>query len=110
MWKVSSIYRSPQVPPNTPICQPVQPFSICVCTTQKICVTLTFLLSDEVLHYNIGHTVSEGVSVLIKSMHCAKDELVKGKGPILAANHLEGNTHVWVTIGFIYKKNWVGRN
>lgn len=45
----------------------------------------TFLLGDEVLHDDVGHTVPVGVAVLVQAMNRAEDELEEGDGAVLTA-------------------------
>lgn len=49
----------------------------------------TFLLGDEVLHDDVRHAVSIGVTVFIEAMNCREVKLVAEDGPILAAAHLD---------------------
>lgn len=50
--------------------------------------SLTFLLSDEVLHNDVSHAVPVGISVLIEPMDCAEYQVVESDGAILATGHL----------------------
>lgn len=49
----------------------------------------TFLFSDEMLNNDISHTVSISIAIFVKAVNCAKDKLIAGDGPILAAQHLD---------------------